>query len=119
SQFAVTFETPEGSSLAYTEEKARAIEAAILDIDGVDYVYTTVGSGLAGTVRSGQAYVKLIPAAERSISQQELMIVARERLRPLFGVRTQVLEDGGLGGAVAPLAVEITGQDVEQLRGLA
>jgi HAE1 family hydrophobic/amphiphilic exporter-1 len=116
SEFAVLFETPEGSSLDYTRGKAQQIGAALQQIDGVDYVYTTIGAGATGTVNSGQVYVALTKSAERPRSQAELMVVARSSLSRLHGVTVQVLEAGGLGGAQAPLQVEIRGPDVRVLQ---
>ncbi|HET9453531.1 MAG TPA: efflux RND transporter permease subunit, partial [Gemmatimonadaceae bacterium] len=119
SEFAVQFETPEGQSLAYTRGKADQIVAALRAIPGVAYTYTTVGSGATGTVTNGEIYVKLEPMAERDESQQELMVVARERLAKMYGVRTSVLLSGGLGGAQAPLQVEIRGPDARELQRIA
>ncbi len=119
SQFEVQFETPDGSSLAYTREKAEQIGAIVQGIDGVDYTYTTVGAGQTGTVTAGNVFVKLVPAGERGQSQQQLQAAARAALAPVFGVTASVLDAGGLGGARAPLAVEIRGPDVAGLQALA
>lgn len=116
SEFAVQFETPEGSSLQYTHSKAEQITQVLKSIDGVNYTYAQVGAGATGTVTKGEFYVKLHPVAERSKSQNELMVEARNRLSSLIGVKTAVLVGGGLGGAQAPLAVEITGPNVEMLQ---
>jgi HAE1 family hydrophobic/amphiphilic exporter-1 len=115
-EFAVSFETPEGSSLDYTRGKAEAVIARLRELPGVDYVYATVGAGATGTVRSGEMYVKLADAGARARSQDELMVEARRRLSRLAGVRTQVLDAGGIGGARAPLAVELRGPDVRELQ---
>ncbi|MEP0548159.1 MAG: efflux RND transporter permease subunit [Rhodothermales bacterium] len=117
-EFAVQFDSPDGSSLAYTREKAVQIGEVVGEIEGVDYTYTTVGAGATGTVTGGNIFVKLTPSSERELSQQELMVVARERLKPVFGVDISVLAAGGLGGATAPLAVEVRGPDVEGLQAL-
>jgi HAE1 family hydrophobic/amphiphilic exporter-1 len=119
SEFAVTFETPEGSSLAYTWSKADQVLGALGALEGLDYTYTTVGAGQTGSVTKGEVYVKLTPSKERKLSQQELMVVAREQLAPIFGVKTAVLEGGGLGGPQAPLQVEVRGPDVDELQRLA
>jgi HAE1 family hydrophobic/amphiphilic exporter-1 len=119
SEFAVTFETPEGSSLAYTREKADQIQRTLNEIEGVDYAYTTVGAGATGTVNNGSIYVKLTPPGERDRSQQEVMVVARENLSRLFGVTTSVLPSGGLGGPVAPLQIEVRGPDINVLQQVA
>ncbi|HYC49985.1 MAG TPA: efflux RND transporter permease subunit [Gemmatimonadaceae bacterium] len=116
SEFAVLFETPEGSSLNYTRGKAEQIVAGLRQMDGVKYTYTTIGAGGLGTVTSGNVYVALSKSAERSKSQLELMDDARNSLTRLHGVSVQVLEAGGLGGAQAPLQVEIRGPDVRELQ---
>ena len=118
-EFAVLFETPEGSSLAYTRGKADQIQRTINDIEGVDYTYTTVGAGATGTVNNGDVYVKLTSSGERDLSQQELMVVARERLGRVFGAEISVLPSGGLGGPVAPIQVLVRGPDMRQLQTIA
>ncbi|HEX6630429.1 MAG TPA: efflux RND transporter permease subunit, partial [Gemmatimonadaceae bacterium] len=118
SEFAVQFETPEGSSLAYTRQKATQVETALRRLPGVDYTYTTIGAGAAGTVTAGEAYVKLTPPAEREGSQQVVMERARAALAPLYGVQVAVLEAGGIGGAQAPLSIDIRGPEVAQLQAL-
>ena len=116
SEFAVLFETPEGSSLGYTRSKAEQLIAALATLDGIKYTYTTVGAGATGTVNSGNMYVALTKPSERTRSQAELMDAARAQLTRLHGVDVQVLLSGGLGGAVAPLQVEIRGPDVRELQ---
>jgi HAE1 family hydrophobic/amphiphilic exporter-1 len=115
SAFNVSFETPEGSSLAYSAQKAAEIGATLRSIPGVDFTYTTVGAGVTGTVTGGSVYVDLVPSAEREQSQQELMVVARSKLASLFGATTAVVEAGGLGGPTQPLQVNLRGPDVTQL----
>lgn len=119
SQFAVTFEVPEGSSLAYTRSKALQIAEALGELDEVAYTYTTVGAGATGTVTAGEVYVRLVPPSERSRSQLAMMPVARERLRAVFGADIAVLDVGGFGGARAPLQVEVRGPDIRELQAIA
>jgi HAE1 family hydrophobic/amphiphilic exporter-1 len=119
SEFVVTFETPEGSSLAYTTGKAQQIAATVKQLEGVDYTYTTVGSGPTGTVTNGEIYVRLEPPGEREHSQQELMVDTRSAISNIYGASSSVLLSGGLGGAVAPLQVEIRGPDIAQLQSIA
>jgi HAE1 family hydrophobic/amphiphilic exporter-1 len=115
SAFNVSFETPEGSSLAYSAQKAAEIDAALRSLDGVDFTYTTVGAGVTGTVTAGNVYVDLVPGSEREKSQQELMVDARAKLSSLFGATIVVGEAGGLGGPQQPLQVNLRGPDVTQL----
>jgi HAE1 family hydrophobic/amphiphilic exporter-1 len=118
SEFTVQFEAPEGSSLAYTQQKASQLEASLRQLDGVDYTYATVGAGAAGTVTAGEIYVKLAGTDVRDASQQVVMERARAKLAPTYGVDVAVLEAGGLGGAQAPLSVDIRGPDVNELQRL-
>jgi len=115
-EFVVTFETPEGSSLDYTWSKADQVIETLSELDEVEYTYTTIGAGITGSVTSGEIYVKLRPSRERKLTQQELMVLARERIQPIFGIRTAVLDYGGLGGSRAPLQVEVMGDDVDELQ---
>lgn len=116
SEFAVKFEVPEGSALDYSRKKAEQVITTLRAVPGVDYVYATVGAGTTGTVRKGEAYVKLVPSKTRPRSQAETMVDARAALAKVAGVKTSVLEAGGLGGAQAPLAIELRGSDVDELR---
>ncbi len=119
SEFVVQFEAPEGANLAFTRGRAEALAAELRALPGVAYTYTTIGAGATGTVREGETYVRLVPSAERAQSQQELMVAARARLRRVFGLETAILEPGGPGGATAPIAVQITGPEVDVLQRLA
>ncbi|HEX6558946.1 MAG TPA: efflux RND transporter permease subunit, partial [Longimicrobiales bacterium] len=119
SEFSITFETPKGSSLAYTSSKADQLAAAVRALDGVSYTYTTIGSGPTGTVTNGEIYVKLTPSHDRDISQQQLMVQARDVVSRIYGATTSVLEYGGMGGTQAPIAVQIRGPDINTLQTLA
>jgi HAE1 family hydrophobic/amphiphilic exporter-1 len=116
SEFTVQFETPEGSSLAQTKVKAEQVGATLRAMDGVAYTYTTIGAGPTGSVRAGEVYVRLTPPGKRSIAQKQMMMVARARLAPIYGVRTYAMENSGPGGAQAPLQVELRGPDIGELQ---
>jgi HAE1 family hydrophobic/amphiphilic exporter-1 len=118
SEFIVQFETPEGSSLAYTRSKAERLDAAIRALPGVDYTYTTIGAGTTGTVTSGSTYVRLVPVDEREQSQDQLMMLARREVAPMAGLDVAFVTAGGAGGAQAPLQLQISGPDVDQLQQL-
>jgi HAE1 family hydrophobic/amphiphilic exporter-1 len=116
SEFTVQFETPEGSSLAQTRVKAEQVGATLRAMDGVAYTYTTIGAGPTGSVRAGEVYVRLTPPGKRSIAQKQMMMVARARLAPIYGVRTYAMENSGPGGTQAPLQVELRGPDIGELQ---
>lgn len=117
--FTVTFKTPSGSSLAYTESKAREASAILGVIEGVRFTYTSVGAGPTGSVTNGNIYVSLGPRGERALSQQEIMPLAREALSNVYGAESSVLVAGGMGGAVKPIQIPIRGPDFAELERIA
>ena len=118
SEFVVQYQTPQGSSLAYTREKSLQIDAVLRSEPGTAYTMTTIGGGATGTVSNAEMYVRLMPPHERVRTQQEMMAVARQRVATVFGVRAQVLVPSGIGGAQAPLQVEIRGPETAELQRL-
>ncbi|HSJ08875.1 MAG TPA: efflux RND transporter permease subunit, partial [Longimicrobiales bacterium] len=119
SMFTVVYETPEGSSLSYTNSRGDAILAALSQLDGIDYTYTTVGAGATGVVTAGNVFVKLVDPGEREHSQDELMVQAREVLAPIFGADISVtLGESGPGGGAKPIQVNLRGPDVAVLQTL-
>lgn len=116
SQFAITFETPEGSSIDYTRRKAEAILAEVHAMEEVAYTYATIAAGFTGTVTQGDIYVRLKPRAERKRTQQELMVATRERLASIYGVTTGVTEANTMDGGMKPLQIQVRGPDMDELR---
>src|SRR5690606_24546746 len=99
--------------------KAMQILERLNELEGIDFTYTSIGSGLIGSVTAGEIYVKLVPRNERSLTQAELMVEARKRPGNILGVDIAVLDASGIGGARAPLAVEVRGPDVRELQRVA
>lgn len=118
SEFTITFETKDGSTLAYTEQKAQELLERINTLDEVLYTYVTIGAGQAGTVNDGTIFVKTEPASERERSQSQMIVAAREAIAPVFGVSTTVLGTVGIGGARAPIAVQVQGTEIDGLNSL-
>ena len=118
SEFQVSFETPEGSSITQTRVKAEQIVSLLHAMPEVAYTYTTVGAGATGTVRAGEIYVRLVPRGARALKANALMMVAREKLAHLYGVRSFVAVPSISGMARAPLQVELRGPDMNELQRL-
>lgn len=119
-QFTVSFETPTGSSLEYTRSKAAQINELLLAMPGVDYTYTSVGSGqagLGGSVEAGEVLVNLLPRGERSVNQWDAMDLARREIASIHGVQATVSGAGSLGGS-QPIEIQIRGADLRELERL-
>src|SRR5690606_3886343 len=87
----------------------------------VAYTYATIGSGAAGLgsvgggeVDTAQLFVKLVPKAERSRSQEELAAAFRDELRRLGGL-TAVVYSSGFGGAEKQIQLQLQGDDLDAL----
>jgi len=101
----VGFKVQADSSLEATKRKAEEIERIILTRpDGspskeVDHVYTTIGTGLNGSIRDGSVYVKFTEKSRRDVVpiRREL----RERLQSVAGAETDVSAVSDMGDAKA------------------
>ena len=118
SELVVTIQTPVGSSLEYTQAKGEEIDRYLRSRPEVAYTYFTIGGGMQRTVTDGSIYVRLKPRSQRGLSQQRLMIALRRDLAPFKGVKTGLMDAGGMGGGQLPVQVNILGPDMARLQGL-
>ncbi len=109
SEFTITFSTPTGYSFDYTKAKAEEIETLLRSLPGLKQTYTTIGSGVLGTVNKGDVYVALVPPQQRDRNQDELMEVARQKLAGLYGITFSVGKMSALGSAQKPIQISLTG----------
>ncbi|MCW5977770.1 MAG: efflux RND transporter permease subunit [Bryobacteraceae bacterium] len=86
SQFEVTVRMPPGSSLEGSTEVMKQLEAELHNLPGIDTMLTTVGADIRRQVDRGSIIVELVPIKERTESQQQLMLMARERLAKFHDV---------------------------------
>ncbi len=110
-EFSVIFKVPAGSSLAYTEAKAQHIERVLRSLPGVGTTYATVGGDLTSGTDQGNVFVKLLPLSGRTVSQQEVMTLARAALANVYAVRTNVAGTSGPSGP-KPIQVLVRGPDL-------
>jgi HAE1 family hydrophobic/amphiphilic exporter-1 len=121
SLFLLRFQTPIGSSLAFTNEKMKNIEDWLLSQPEVDRVYAAVGgfSGQSNDSNTGITFVTMKPKETRRLSQQDFMEVARQELRKIKDLKVfmQDLSMRGFGGGGRgfPIEVRVTGPDWNKL----
>src|SRR5690625_296189 len=117
SEINLSIETPPGSNLSYTRRKAAAAAMIARSFPEVAYTYTTIG-GPTGAVDEGEVYVRLVPKADRKISQSELSRRIRRAVETIGGA-TIAATQAGFGGAIKPLQIQLRGPDAQTLTELA
>jgi HAE1 family hydrophobic/amphiphilic exporter-1 len=119
SELNVSVETPPGSNIDYTHIKAEEIGRIIRTHKEVAYTYTVVGTATgSGEVDVGSIYVKLVPKADRSISQGDLSTIIRKEISRVAGV-TAYTFNSSFAGNQKQIQVQIRGNDAQQLNEVA
>jgi HAE1 family hydrophobic/amphiphilic exporter-1 len=106
-------EAPPGSSLGYTRRKVDEAIAVARRHPEVSYAYASIGTPLIGQVPGvdqANVYLRLVPKAERSISQDRLGAVLRQELAAIGGAKISVFTSG-FGGAYKQIQMELRGPD--------
>ncbi len=87
-RFVISFKTPLGSSLEYTNTRAELIEKVLLThMDQIASFFTTVGAGQKGQVNQGNINIRLKDKKQRSMSQKVFVDKLKEELEQIPGVR--------------------------------
>jgi len=117
-QFNIQVETPIGSSIEATGEVLAEIERRVRSLPGVHETFTTVGAGMEGRVNVATILTRLARKADRDVSQQKIMQMARNRLAGLTHLKISVEEvprvSGG-GFRAAPVQYNVQGPDLDEL----
>jgi HAE1 family hydrophobic/amphiphilic exporter-1 len=121
SEISMIVEATPGSNLDYTRRTAEAAAAIARKHPEVAYTYTTVGTSVPGkapSVDQALVYVRLVPKADRSISQDALGRVLRREVAALGGAKVSVFTSG-FGGAFKQIQIQMKGPDARVLTQLA
>ncbi|MBK7141664.1 MAG: efflux RND transporter permease subunit [bacterium] len=115
SKMAVTFQTPPGTTLHDTSERAAQIEAAVRNsIPEVIASYVTIGSG-NNPVTDGRILFNLSSVTEREISARRLMDSVRVLIAPIPGIKTSVSRGESEGGGDKSIEISVRGEDLSEL----
>lgn len=90
SEFEVSIQTPEGSTLERTDQIFREVEGKLRGLRGVTNLLTTIGGSKQAGVTNGIIYVRLVDLEKRSYSQMDVMKEARRFLGQYPDLRTSV-----------------------------
>lgn len=121
-ELSITMETPLGSSVHYTNERAKEIEQILQRTDGVKHYQVNMGtsgtglSSLSGGTRNASFTVKLLDRSERERTANEIEAALREEFAALPGITTRF--EQAMGGMGSDLEVMITGDELDVLQQL-
>lgn len=119
-QFLVSFQTPLGSSIDYTDNKLAQVEQVLGQQQSVRSYFTAIGLGQQGQVNQGISFVRLEPREQRSLDQQEIMAQVQGRLSQLSGIRAFASAIPLIGGQRGePLQFNISGPDLDEVARIA
>jgi HAE1 family hydrophobic/amphiphilic exporter-1 len=121
SELNMIIEATPGANLDFTRRKAEEIARTVRNHPEVQYTYTTVGTSVPGkspSVDQAMVYVRMVPKAERRISQDEFGRVVRDEVNRIGGAKTSVFTSG-FGGAYKQIQIQLKGPDARVLAQLA
>ncbi len=120
-EFEINIKTPPGYSLAQTDAVTQEIEREIRPLPGVAHLLSLVGSSVGESVTRASIVVKLEEYEHRTISQQEVMTLAREKVKAFKQLRVSVdniLPVSGGGVQNVDISYNVRGPDLHVLQGL-
>jgi len=109
-EFIIAIETPPGSNLAYTREKASEIYHLLKRHPEVTYTYATIGDQASGSVDVGNMYVRTVPKNQRSVGVEELVAGLRGELKEVGGATLSVFTSD-FGGGRKQLQFQVRGSN--------
>lgn len=118
-RFLVRLQTPLGSSIEETDRASRAAEEYLLSLPEVRQYYLAIGGFGGGDVNTAMCFVTMVPAAERSRKQSEVIGEVRGRVNAIPGLRGFVQDlsqsDPTRKGRSFPVEFTVRGPDWAEL----
>ena len=115
-QFKITFKTPLGSSLAYTNERLAEIEKILKTYDEIEGYLSSIGTDATGQVSSGTVTVRLVPMDHRNRKQYELLPLLRKEFANIPGIQAFPNQISAVGGQRdEKLQFKVTGPELEKV----
>ena len=118
-KFLISFKTPLGSSLAYTDGRLREIEAVLGRDPDIASQFSTIGTGATGQANKGTVFVRLKPRAQRQAHMYEVIGRLRDSLARIPGIQAFPAPVPPMGGQRGePLQFVLLGPDIDSVASL-
>ncbi len=115
-RFIISVKAPLGSSIEYTEEKLKAIEAILDQHKEIASYFVTIGADQSRQVSKGSFLVRLVPWNERDIAQVDIIQQLRQELAGIAGVQAFPSPMPMVGGQRGePLHFILSGPDLNEV----
>jgi HAE1 family hydrophobic/amphiphilic exporter-1 len=79
--FLISFQTPVGSSIAFTDRKASLMEKVVRGDSSVQHYFVNVGGFEGGETNKGMSFISLKDRDQRSESQEQSMDLIRDEIK--------------------------------------
>ena len=121
SRFIIRLQTPVGSTIEFTDEKAKQIEAFLASRPEVVRYNVSLGGNSGSDANSGFMFVTLVDKSKRKLSQQEFINLCRTEFKKIPDVKP-ILQDLSTRGFTAsrgfPVEFTLLGPDWTKLADL-
>jgi len=113
-KFLISFKTPLGSSLSYTDKRLAEIEKRLAVHTEIKSWLSTIGTGETGQANRGNIFVRLVPENQRRQHMYTFIEELRAELYEIPGIKAFPGPVPMLGGSRGePLQFVLTGRDIE------
>jgi HAE1 family hydrophobic/amphiphilic exporter-1 len=116
SEFVIDLDMPPGSNLEYAKAKAQEVARIARKRPEVAYTYIAMG-GQGDTVDEGTVFAKLVPKAERSRKQADVVADIRSEIVKIGGLTSSI--STGFNPGEKQIQLQIKGQQAGELTRLA
>ena len=119
SEIEVTLKAPVGVSLKEMQRRSEAVADEVRENKYVEYTALTVAYNTTKDANRAQIYVKLRDSSKRKVSQAEIIVQLRKKLRDLKGFETIAVADIPSikgAGASSPFVMVVQGQNFDDIK---
>jgi HAE1 family hydrophobic/amphiphilic exporter-1 len=109
--FLVRFQTPIGSSLTFTGEKAAEMEQLLKADPNIIHYFVNVGGFEGGETNKGMSFISLKDQGDRKMTQQQVMDAMRDKIKekiPKDFDAFLINPSGNFGGAKRGTSIELS-----------